>query len=106
MLALLSGPAVNYDAVFLGDSNGSGIVYCNRYVAANLAGFDVRLHLHASPSLRESDGSNAGSRTAAFQERECPGGVACAHQRCAASLKAHDLCQRLRKNLTAIVAKS
>ena len=51
MLALLNGPAVNRDVVFLVDSNGSAIGYCNRYVANNLAGFDVCLHLHASPSL-------------------------------------------------------
>jgi hypothetical protein len=49
MLALLNGPAVNRDVVFLVDSNGSGIAYCNRYVADNLAGFEVCLHLHARP---------------------------------------------------------
>ena len=47
----------------------------------NLAGFDVRLHFHGSPSFWGSYVYGTGNGTLAVKELGYHGGIACAHQR-------------------------
>jgi hypothetical protein len=63
----------------------------------NLAGFDVRLHFHASPSLGSSYVYGTGNGTWAVKERGCHGGIALAHQPWSVSFMNRDPCQFFRK---------
>ena len=62
----------------------------------NLAGFDVRLHFHGSPSLWSSYLYGPGNGTLAVKEHGCYGGIACAHQPWFVPFMDRDPCQFVR----------
>ena len=63
----------------------------------NLAGFDVRLHFHGSPSFWSSYVYGTGNGTVAVKEHGCHGGIALAHQPWSVPFMDRDPCQFFRK---------